>query len=234
MDAHYRAWFDDQLVRRFARKTAADFFKSETYFLERIAPEIHSVLDVGCASGRLIRLLDEYSPGCRYIGVDLVSDNIELARRTFPQAAFFLGNALDMSLGRTFDLVNATGVLQAEPRWKELLERMIAHSHRYVLCDVKLSKHPEDIADLTRAYALHNGERLYFIVLSADRLLESVRALRGIERAWLYGYETFPNPNTTVLPDVGTLVSAGLLLQKGKTAAGEPDLKLEVPEGLLS
>ena len=43
-------------------------------------PPRASVLDVGCGNGRLALLLDQERSGARYVGVDLVSELIEVAR----------------------------------------------------------------------------------------------------------------------------------------------------------
>ncbi len=228
MEVHYRAWFDDGLIQRFARKTPAEFFASETHFLERIGPDIRTVLDIGCASGRFLRVLDQYAPGCEYTGLDLVAENIELARREFPWAQFRVGNGVGLSLGSSFDLVNATGVMQAEPHWKELVDRMTAHSDRYVLFDVKLAAMPRDLADINRAFVNRNGHRLYCIVLSVKKFVDFLRSLRGISRAWVYGYETRPNAHTTMPPGAGTIVSAGVLLERGY-ATGGPALSIDLP-----
>ena len=43
------------------------------------------ILDIGCGNGRLALLLDEERPGCTYVGVDVVGDLIEEARRQAAQ-----------------------------------------------------------------------------------------------------------------------------------------------------
>ena len=227
----YRRWDDRDAVERFAAKTADDFFATETHFLEGRTDKLDRVLDIGCASGRFIELLASMACHPTYTGADISAEQIASARQLYPESSFHLGNALDLDIEGPFDLVNATGVMQHEPRFAELINRMTCWSRRYVMFDVKLSPLGEDILDIARAHAGTADHPLFFNVLSTGRLLERLRALPGVSRAALYGYETAPNASTTVPPEVTRLVSAGVFLELGQ---GPVSLSVELPEGFAS
>lgn len=65
-----------------------------------------SILDAGCAWGRLLDLLPKYWIG-RYVGVDLCPDLVELARKRHPNNRFIVGNLISLKhllpIGESFD-----------------------------------------------------------------------------------------------------------------------------------
>ena len=226
----YRRWDDADAVARFASKTPGDFFATETHFLEGRTDDIASVLDIGCASGRLVELLASYGCHPAYTGVDISAEQVASASALYPEASFHRGNALALALPGGFDLVNATGVMQHEPRLHDLIRRMVGWSRCYVLFDVKLSDLDEDVIDITRSHAGTAQHPLFFNVLSARRFLDFLRDLDGIAAAAVFGYETPPNRNTTLPPEITRLVSAGVFLGVGE---GPAALSVDLPEGLL-
>jgi SAM-dependent methyltransferase len=230
MRDHHRRWDAKEAVEQFANKTAADFFRSETHFLDQIHINIHSVLDIGCAAGRFIALLEHYGAGPAYIGIDVSAASLALARAAYPQATFIEADALDCRLEGRFDLVNATGVCQHEPRFEHLIQRMLEWSARYVLFDVKLAAVDRHLVDIDRAYC--GGEdRLYYIVLSPALLLETLKELAGPSRIAIYGYQTPTNARTVVPVGLGPIASVGVLIDK--TPQAVPAVEVELP-GFLS
>lgn len=227
----YSRWDDNDAVEHFAAKTASDFFETEIRFLDPIARNLSSVLDIGCASGRFAELLASLGVFPAYCGMDISSKQIASARELYPQADFHLGNALELTVDGVFDLVNATGVMQHEPRFSELIERMIAWSRRYVLFDVKLSTLEEDIIDKARASAGTPEHPLHFNILSTNRLLDRLEHLTKISRVEVFGYETIPNRNTTVPQEVSRLASAGVFLEIGN---GPARPHVDLPKGFVS
>lgn len=224
----YRRWDDPDAVDRFAAKTADDFFATETHFLHDRAGGLSSVLDIGCASGRFIELLASFGAHPDYTGVDISAEQIASARSLYPHARFFHGNALDLDLQGPFDLVNATGVMQHEPQFNRLIQRMLGLSERYVLFDVKLSLLDDHISDLTRARAGTSEHPLYFNVLSTSRFMAELAGFAGVSSIALYGYETAPNASTCVPPELDRLVSAGVFLERGQ---GPASVTFELPAG---
>lgn len=229
MSDQHRRWDEADVIAQFAHKGVGDFFRSETHFLEKIAAGIESVLDVGCAAGRFIELLRHYGVEPGFTGVDVSAASLARARTAFPQVRFIEGDALDLALDATFDLVNATGVCQHEPRFETLIRRMVDWSARYVLFDVKLAAVDEHVIDIGRAYCGAPGSRLPYIVLAPRLFCDYLQSLSGIARISVYGYETPLNARTVIPKGVSPIVSAGVLLEKGHGAAG---LHLELPSAL--
>lgn len=233
LDPHYRRWNQAEIVTRFAEKRADDFFESETRLLKPIADSIGSVIDIGCASGRFVELLNTFRIAPRYTGLDLSEASVETARRLYPSHSFHCANALSFEPGEKADLVNATGVMQHEPQFEALLDRMIAWSRRYVLCDVKLANTASHLADINTSY-IASTPPMYFVVLSARAFLAGLAARNDIRRAEIFGYETPRNANAVVPDDVGPLLSAGVLLHVGKPAGRGPEIVHNLPPASLN
>jgi SAM-dependent methyltransferase len=230
MRDQHRRWDEAEVIAQFAHKGVGDFFRSETRYLEEIAADIGSVLDVGCASGRFIELLRHYGVEPDFTGVDVSAASVAHACAAYPQARFIAGDALDLTLDATFDLVNATGVCQHEPRFETLIRRMVDWSARYVLFDVKLAPIDAHLIDIGRAYCGAPGNRLHYMVLAPRLFCAFLQGLGGIGHISIYGYETPLNARTVIPKGIGPIVSAGVLLEKGSEK--EADLRLELPSAL--
>lgn len=221
MSKEYQRWFEDDCKEQFSHKSASDFFRSEIALYDKVEGEIRSFLDVGCASGRLIEYLKTKYKKFAFTGVDLVPSQVSAAKDNYPEQNFLHGNALDMDWNETFDLINATGVMQHEPRFEELLDLMWELSDKYVLCDVKFANIPSHIVDNCLSYCGSEENRLYYILLNPQKFLKSLKALKGIKSIHFYGYITPLNDRTIVPSDIKEIYSAGVLLEKEKGYEGK-------------
>ncbi|MBO6782675.1 MAG: methyltransferase domain-containing protein [Alphaproteobacteria bacterium] len=229
LDTHYRRWNQDEIVTRFADKTAADFFECERRLLEPVAPDIADVIDIGCASGRFVEFLTKLGAPLRsFTGIDLSPASISRARDTYPEHAFHCANALEFAPGAKANLVNATGVMQHEPRFAELVGRMIEWSSRYVMFDAKFAQIDDHLADIDRA-RISCDPPLYFVLFALDRFLDDLAARTDIVHAKVYGYETPLNRNAVVPDEIGPVVSAGVLLTCGEPGPGGPRIECALP-----
>lgn len=233
MEKYYERWSDEECIRIFAKKNTGDFFKSEIYHITKILPEIKCVLDVGCASGRFISLLKELGIRPEYVGIDISSQNIKNATRLYPNSTFYHCNALEFKTDKLFDLVNATGVCQHEPKFENLIEVMTKLSKKYVLFDVKFSRTSSHIININKSYAGSKKNRLYFIVLNIDRFVSYLSKLKNISKISIYGYETTLNSKTHVPNNIKNIISAGILLTIGRISDKPTVIDYHIPKGLL-
>lgn len=219
LDSHYRRWNQNEIVTRFAEKRADDFFESETRLLKPIVGNDESVIDIGGASGRFVELLNKHGIEPRYTGLDLSEAIVKKARGLYPGHSFYCANALTFESGEKADLINATGVMQHEPHFDELLKRMIAWSQRYVLFDIKLANTPSHLVDINQSY-IASTPPMFFVILSTLAFLAELSARNDIQRADIFGYETPRNAKAVIPDDIGQLVSAGVLLEVGTPPDG--------------
>ena len=71
--------------------------------LSEVVGKDMSILDVGCGYGRLLTLMPRHWKGI-YWGVDLSEDFVHLARQTYPDRDFFVGEILTFNPTLKFDL----------------------------------------------------------------------------------------------------------------------------------
>ena len=211
----YEFWEQSFAEREYRDKHVGSFFRSETHFLEQIVPDIKSVLDIGCAYGRFYDLIKSIGGECSFSGIDIVKKHVDVAQSKYPKAHFFYGNALDISLDQSFDLVNATGVFQHDRRFESLLDRMVAWSNQYVMFDVKFADISDHIVDPDECRAVEDGVGIEYILLNAAKFITRLKQIKCLGRIEVFGYET-GNTAEALPKGVTKIVSAGVLLEKGE------------------
>lgn len=215
---NYAYWDNPSLIDGFNAKSVRSFFASETHFLDAIdVPSLDGVLDVGCSCGRFVELLQSRGYRSHYTGVDVSASSIEVCRHNYPQLDFISGNYFGFSATRPYDLINATGVVQHEPHYKDLIAKMVRDSTRYVLFDVKLCDVPEPVVDIDRVYCELETSRIHMICFSLSHLMDFVMQLPGCGSVSLLGYPTRPNSATHGPSEIiDHWVSCGVFIDKSK------------------
>lgn len=86
------------------------FHKRRLDTLARIIPAPGRVLDAGCGSGVLCRLLAD--DGCQVAGVDLLQARVNWCKQFVPEGEFMLGDLRTCTFPGEFDVVVASEVLE--------------------------------------------------------------------------------------------------------------------------
>jgi SAM-dependent methyltransferase len=146
------------------------------------------ILDVGCGTGELCRLLSER--GASVVGVDLCSNLVDRARREAPASAFCKANAEDLPFGSaSFDLVTSLLVLHylSDPR-RALSEiaRVLMPGGRLLLCDRIVSADPVLRCAQDRLERLRNPQLQR--VMSSSEIGEVLRT-SGFSVSWEADYD---------------------------------------------
>lgn len=84
------------------------------------------VLEIGCGNGYGAHLLNQLEPKS-YIGLDIMEEQIEIARRDFPQYEFIIQDATDLSQfpDASRDIVMIFGVLHHIPEWRKVIDEIV-------------------------------------------------------------------------------------------------------------
>lgn len=218
MSNHYDRWNDKDSIEKFSNKRIDQFFDSELYFIDKIIDEVESVLDIGCASGKFYDLLqDKKNNTLEYTGIDISEESIEIARSNYPDLEFFCANSLEFKSNARFDLVNATGVFQHEPKFMELLMNMILWSNKYILFDLKFGNVDSHIIDQSLSCAGTKSNPLYYILLNYEKIIQQFNKIKGISSVEIYGYEIEVNENVIVPKEYYPVFSASVLMKKDKS-----------------
>jgi SAM-dependent methyltransferase len=93
-----------------------------------------SFLDVGCANGHLMESMATWA-GVEPYGLEISPELAELARRRLPRwtGRIWVGNALDWTPPRRFEVVRTCLDYVPEPRRRELVEHLLGYCDRLVV-----------------------------------------------------------------------------------------------------
>ena len=103
----------------------------QTYFelplFKRMGLDIKDkdVLEIGCGNGYGGYLLNQLGPKS-YIGLDLMEEQVEIARRKYSQYTYIVQDATDLSqfADASKDVVIIFGVLHHIPEWRKVLDEI--------------------------------------------------------------------------------------------------------------
>ncbi|MCS7214802.1 MAG: class I SAM-dependent methyltransferase [Thermodesulfovibrio sp.] len=94
--------------------------------LKLINPDGKSLLDFGCGKGDFYGFLKQKGINCHYLGVDINSSLIELARRKYAEALFHVKDIEIEALDRNFNYTVAIGVFNLAIKGiKEIMKRYL-------------------------------------------------------------------------------------------------------------
>ena len=91
-------WSNKESVESFKIKRENDCFLTEKHLFNKISFKFNSVLDVGCATGNLINLLSTYSKRLDYTGIDIVEEQISIAKNNIPNSDLLIQIYLNIIL----------------------------------------------------------------------------------------------------------------------------------------
>lgn len=99
----------------------------ELPLFQRLGLEVagKDVLEIGCGNGYGGFLLNQLGPKS-YTGLDVMEEQIAMARRDYPQYQFILQDATDLSRfpGASVDVVVIFGVLHHIPAWRQVIDEI--------------------------------------------------------------------------------------------------------------
>jgi SAM-dependent methyltransferase len=109
------------------RKLGQRFFEVPLFRQMGLNLQNKDVLEIGCGSGYGAYLLNQLEPKS-YVGLDVMEEQVEIARRNYPQYVFLVQDATDLSqfANASKDMVIIFGVLHHIPEWRKVIDE-IAH-----------------------------------------------------------------------------------------------------------
>lgn len=222
----YGFWFKKDSIKQFESKKSSDFFKTEELLHNLIKGKVNSILDVGCASGRLIELLNIFHKNFSYFGIDVVPKQIEYAKKNYKTYEFECIDIFRLKLKKKFELVNATGIFQHEENFIELLEKMWSYSNKYVLFDVKFSMIKNHLVDKKKSFCEINNTFVPYIFFTPNLFINELRKLKKIKKISCLCYETPINKFTTIPSYIKNIFSCGFLIEKGSKTIKNFDVNI--------
>jgi len=188
------------------RRSSADVYPSERFFLDGKLREGMSVLDVGCAQGGFADILSEHLQSFSYTGVDVNAAMIERARARHPKHDFFCVTEADYSaLGEAkFDLVLVLGILHLHDSWRDTLRGAWARTRNSLIFDLRHTGGPT-VEDRDRSYlamdfggSSRDDARVPYILVNAGEAQKLVEDTCADARAIAqYGYRHAVSPSAS-------------------------------------
>ena len=107
------------------RRLGQRYFELPLFRRMGLDPRGKDVLEIGCGSGYGASLLNAFGPKS-YVGLDVMEEQIALARRAYPQFEFRVQDATDLRsfADASLDVVIIFGVLHHIPDWRKTIDEI--------------------------------------------------------------------------------------------------------------
>ncbi len=204
------------------RRTPADLYPSERFFLPEVLGRVSTCLDVGCALGHFSRIMKSFNPALQYTGMDANPAFVAAAQREHPDSRFLTGNGMDFRTPPgSYDLVHLSGVLHLTSFYREITAACYAQARTYLLCDFRLTRGPSVTGRLKPHVSADDPgtPELPYVVLNAEEWLAWLKRLSPAPRSIrARGYPHPPSPGARL--SLKDIIAAFFLIEKGP-ARGE-------------
>jgi SAM-dependent methyltransferase len=158
-----------------------------------------TVLDIGCALGGFVNVLNEHLESFKYTGVDISHSLVAHASQLHPDHRFVRVTEGDLSaLGQMeFDLVICLGVMHLTPGWRTLISEAWNRTIRSFVFDLR-ETHESTIEDGSRSYMRmdfadstpdSSARNIPYLIINTSEALQTITS-RCIDNQALqqYGY----------------------------------------------
>jgi len=95
IDPETKRYYEDFAAQWASRKTNSFHHQSQFEQFAALLPESARVLDIGCAAGIHVPLFLGIGRHLQYVGIDISTTFLDLARSRYPQLAFQYGDIMD-------------------------------------------------------------------------------------------------------------------------------------------
>ena len=199
------------------RHKPEQLYPSEEFFLPDVLKEVATCLDIGCAAGGFSCIMKSFNPNLRYVGVDIIPQLIELARITYPDSEFYVGDGINLPFAPdSFELIYSSGVLHLNSHYQEIVRSAYRLCSKYLLCDFRLTEGTTLIAEFDVNF---DGKSipehpLPYIVVNVKEVTDFLRSLRPTPASiQAKGYAHAPSPTGRI--PLKEVIMAFFLIRKG-------------------
>ena len=133
-------WGLDPSLKFFTQKRNkfADLYRGEKIILNSIISNKLSVLDYGCATGGMYKILKKKIKKLNYVGVDFNERLLDKARILNPGVKFYSVKEYKKKLkNKKFDVVLILGLLHLNFDWKKIISENSKYSKKYFIFDLR-------------------------------------------------------------------------------------------------
>lgn len=142
------------------RDKFSKLYKGEKYLIKKYIKNGYKILDIGCADGRMYKILKNKFKKISYTGLDFNKNMISFAKKTYPDARFVYNkNSIYKNIfnNETFDVIIIFGILHLNKNWKKIILNTFDLKPKIILFDLR-------IANLKK-----NSKKKYFLDLNLNK-----------------------------------------------------------------
>lgn len=226
-------WGNPSCTSFFAQHRASleEVYSSERYFIEKVVPQVQSLLDVGCASGGFYPILKKINPAIQYEGIDVVPRMIEQARMKYPGVPFQLADGATLPFEEGVkELVFCTGLFHLIDHYSAYLQELYRVASRYLLVDFRVHMESTYCSEMWVVFgeAQRKEElKVPYYVLNFGDYLQMLTSLKpSPEKIEIYGYPGRVSHNTK--EDLKNVLFLFSNIHKGAGNGKFPEISFQV------
>ncbi len=214
------------------RDQSKDLFDSEQYFFDSFAEDHKSYLDIGCALGGMLSILESRLTTFQYNGVDIAAEMIDGAREIHPEANFKVVDGAQLPYDdESYDRVITLGTTVHDQEFEELLSEAWRVTKELLFFDIRIIDNlptirsinegsVRDDANMSYPYVVVNGREFRKFLRCLDPTPKTIRA---------YGYLRAANEFTTLPPGYENICMTTFLIEKNDCDNMTPTFDLKLP-----
>ena len=211
------------------RNKPEELYLSERFFLPDVLKEVSTCLDIGCAAGGFSHIIKSFNSNLRYVGIDIIPQLIELAKITYPDSEFHVGDGIDLPFAPdSFELLFSTGVLHLNSHYRQIVSSAYNLCSRYLLCDFRLTEGPGVIGEFDVNF---DGKSipehpLPYVAVNVKEVTYFLRSLRPKPASiQAKGYAHTPSPMARI--SLTEVIMAFFLIRKGNEHNKHTSIELD-------
>ena len=197
-------WSSDIFYNRF--KNTNKIFENQKLLIDKIRfLENFKILDIGCGNATFLQhLIKNKISFKKYVGLDINKKLLDEAVRKFSfkkslinKTNFISIDFMDKSFKDKFEVTNSIGVLQHNPKYINVINKILSVSKKYAIFDLKTHFEEEklDFLNIRKSYSGHVMNRLHYISIHINELYNIFSKYKDFD-FYSYAYPIKNNKNT--------------------------------------
>jgi len=182
------------------RKKENQLYLSEKKFFLKAINNASTFLDLGCATGNFIEIIQSKTKIKDYLGIDISNSMIERAKLKYPNFRFLHYDGKFLSVKKKFDLSFCFGTLIYCNNYESLIKQMLNLTNKFLIFDMRLAYKPS-LINKKKSYQIiprSDGRRLSYNIINFQHFTKFLLNITKFNYSLnLFGYEHKPSKSVT-------------------------------------
>lgn len=213
-----------------------DLFESEIHFIYKFIENANNVLDVGCATGGMYKILSNLKKDIKYEGIDISKNLIKIASEEYPNINFQLGDGSSLEYeDNSYDGIISFGTTVHDQNWEKLLKECYRVTKNSFIFDVRLTR-KKTLSKINDCYVFDGtGMKYPYVILNIWDFLKFLKNLDNNPKIYLFGYSGKANKDVKIPKGYENIFMCGVLLEKNfnSTKKHDKNIHIDIPIELL-